>query len=70
MGAFDAVCRAFPTVAIGGFSTHDLSVGYFNNTSIEVTAMVFKVLSAINFGLHFSVFTRARLALYRQDPEA
>jgi trk system potassium uptake protein TrkH len=31
MSAFDAVCHAFSTVAIGGFSTHDASMGYFDS---------------------------------------
>ena len=70
MGAFDAICHAFSTVAIGGFSTHDLSLGYFNSSALEIIAMVFMVLSAINFGLHFSVFTQRRPALYWKDPEA
>jgi len=70
MDAFDAICHAFSTVAIGGYSTHDLSLGYFNSTSIEITAMVFMVISAINFGLHFSVFRQKRPALYWSDPEA
>ncbi len=35
MGLFDAVAHAFSTVAIGGFSTHDASMGYFDNTAIE-----------------------------------
>ena len=70
MDAFDAICHAFSTVAIGGYSTHDLSLGYFNNTSIEIIAMLFMVLSAINFGLHFSVVRQGNLALYWKDPEA
>ncbi|MDX1795726.1 MAG: potassium transporter TrkG, partial [Hydrogenovibrio sp.] len=42
---FDAFAHSFSTVAIGGFSTHDLSIGYFNNVHIEMVAMVFMYLS-------------------------
>jgi trk system potassium uptake protein TrkH len=34
MSGFDALCHAFSTVAIGGFSTHDLSIGYFDSNCI------------------------------------
>ena len=53
MSAFDAICHSFSTVAIGGFSTHDASLGYFNSPAIEGIAIVFMLLAAINFGLHF-----------------
>jgi trk system potassium uptake protein TrkH len=35
---FDALCHAFSTVAIGGFSTHDLSIGYFDSTARRSTS--------------------------------
>jgi len=70
MSVFDAICHAFSTVAIGGYSTHDQSLGYFNSTSIESVAIVFMVLSAINFGLHFSVFRQRNPLLYFRDPES
>ncbi len=42
MSAFDAICHAFSTVAIGGFSTYDASIGYFNSVSINmICAAVF-----------------------------
>ena len=41
MTLFDAVCHALATVAISGFSTHDLSMGYFDCTTIEMIAVVF-----------------------------
>lgn len=70
MSLFDAICHAFSTVSIGGYSTHDLSLGYFNSTTIELIAVVFMILSAINFGLHFSAFRQQRLSVYWRDPEA
>lgn len=58
MTPFDALCHSFSTVAIGGFSTHDASLGYFDNPAIEMIAIVFMVIAGINFGLHFMVLNR------------
>ena len=41
MPGFDAVCHAMSTVATGGFSTSDGSMGYFGSTAIEATAIAF-----------------------------
>jgi len=69
MSAFDAISHAFSTVAIGGFSTHDQSMGYFNNTGIELIAIVFMLLSGVNFALHFTVMRQKRLTPYLRDAE-
>lgn len=69
MNAFDAISHAFSTVAIGGFSTHDASIGYFQNTGIELIAIVFMLLSGVNFGLHFTAFRQRRLLPYLRDAE-
>lgn len=69
MEVFDAVAHAFSTVAIGGFSPHDASMGYFKNTAIEVVAIVFMLLSGANFGLHFAVVRQKRLTPYLKDAE-
>jgi trk system potassium uptake protein TrkH len=69
MSLFDAVSHSFSTVAIGGFSTHDASMGYFNSQLIESIAIVFMLISAINFGLHFFAWRRKSLMHYWQDPE-
>ena len=60
---------AFQTVAIGGFSTHDASIGFFNSQAIELVAIFFIVLSGINFTLHFYAFRQRSLHPYRIDPE-
>ncbi len=54
MTFFDAVSHSFSTVAIGGFSTHDRSIGYFDSTAIEMIAVVFMLISGVNFALHFA----------------
>lgn len=69
MEVFDAIAHSFTTVAIGGFSTYDASIGHFNSAAIESVAVVFMLLGGMNFALHFLVFTRASLAPYRRDEE-
>ena len=49
MGPFDAICHAFSTIAIGGFSTHDASIGYFNSPVIELICVAFMIIAAVNF---------------------
>ena len=69
MDVFDAVSHSFSTVAIGGFSTHDASIGYFNSAWIEAIAVVFMLLGGINFGLHFVAFRRWSMKTYTSDAE-
>ncbi len=69
MSVFDAVGHAFSTVAIGGFSTHDASMGYFDSTAIYLVGVVFMFLAGINFALHFSVVRQKSLRVYWQDSE-
>ncbi|MBA55147.1 MAG: potassium transporter [Pseudomonadales bacterium] len=69
MSLFDAISHSFSTVAIGGFSTHDASIGYYNSTSIELVTIVFMLLAGINFGLHFFAWRRRNIFSYSQDPE-
>ena len=69
MSIFDAVSHSFSTVAIGGFSTHDTSIGYFNSISIEMVAMFFMFLAGINFSLHFLAWNNKSLIDYIKDSE-
>lgn len=69
MTAFDAIGHAFSTVAIGGFSTHDDSIGYFDSTMIEMIAVFFMVAAGINFALHFTVLHHRNPLLYLRDSE-
>lgn len=69
MSWFDAFGHSFSTVAIGGFSTHDASIGYFDNLNIEIIAMVFMVLAGVNFALHFTAFRSLSGYAYFRDPE-
>ena len=69
MSGFDAIAHAFSTVAIGGFSTHDASMGYFENDAILLVCSLFMCFSAINFGLHFLAWRRKTYGVYRKDSE-
>ncbi|ROR34246.1 TrkH family potassium uptake protein [Inmirania thermothiophila] len=69
MDWFDAVGHAFSTVAIGGFSTYDASIGYFDSTAVELVAVVFMLLAGMNFALHFGAVRRRSLRVYAADPE-
>ncbi|MEO0995915.1 MAG: TrkH family potassium uptake protein [Pseudomonadota bacterium] len=69
MDVFDALCHSFSTVAIGGFSTHDLSIGHFQSASIDLIAVVFMFLAGINFSLHFFAWRYNSILHYAHDPE-
>ncbi len=69
MSIFDAVCHAFSTVAIGGFSTHDASMGHYDSAPILLVSSVFMFIAAINFGLHFMALSTQRFDVYRKDSE-
>ena len=69
MSVFDAISHSFSTVAIGGFSTHDGSIGYFNSAAIESIAMIFMFLAGINFSLHFVAWNNRSLVDYIKDSE-
>ena len=70
MSFFDAICHAFSTVSIGGFSTYDESFAYFNSSTLEVIAIVFMLIAGINFSLHFLAWNRKSLQSYFEDSEA
>jgi trk system potassium uptake protein TrkH len=53
LGPFEAVCHAFTTLATGGFSTRDLSVGGFASPAVEWIVTVFMLIAGMNFVLHY-----------------
>ena len=69
ISAFDAIAHSFSTVSLGGFSTHDASLGYYNSDAVLIVATVFMFVSSINFGLHFVAWRRKSLFIYRRDSE-
>lgn len=69
MSLFDAVGHSFATVAIGGFSTHDASLGYFDSPVIEMIAVFFMLISSLNFALHFYAWRYHSISHYLRDSE-
>ena len=70
MDLFDAIAHSFSTVAIGGYSTHDASMGYFiDKPQIEIVAIFFMFFSGINFTLHFTAWRHRSIAGYFLDAE-
>jgi trk system potassium uptake protein TrkH len=70
MDLFDAVAHSFSTVSTGGFSTHDASIGYFHSPAVEAVAILFMLLAAINFGVHYTVLHRRDPLYWLQDVES
>lgn len=69
MNWFDAVTHAFATIATGGFSNYDASIGAFNSPLIEAIAVFFMVLGGTNFALHYLAWGRGSISVYGQDAE-
>ena len=69
MGWFDAICHAFSTMSLGGLSTHDANIGYFDSTAIEAVLTFFMLISAMNFSVHYLAVRQISLRPYLKDPE-
>jgi len=70
MNWLDAVCHAFSAMGLGGFSTHDASIGYFNSPLIEFVMIVFMLVAVVNFSTHFLAWRSKSLNVYLRDAEA
>lgn len=55
MSLYDAVCHAFTTLATGGFSTHQSSIGFFHSPFIEYVCCAFLFIASVNFSLFYMV---------------
>jgi trk system potassium uptake protein TrkH len=69
MNWLDAICHAFAAMGLGGFSTHDASIGYFDSPLIESVLIVFMLLAAVNFATHFLAWRAKSMSLYLRDVE-
>lgn len=69
MSWFDAVGHSFATLANGGYSTHDASMGYFNSSLINYITVVFMLAGGANFALHFLAWRNKSLSGYWRDSE-
>jgi len=70
MNWLDAVCHAFSAMGLGGFSTHDASIAYFNSPLIEFVMIMFMLFAVINFATHFLVWRGRSPGIYLRDFEA
>tara|TARA_B100001029_G_scaffold176497_1_gene179504 strand:- start:557 stop:2002 length:1446 start_codon:yes stop_codon:yes gene_type:complete len=66
MNKFDSIAHSFTTLATGGFSTHNESIGYFKNPGIEITATAFIILGSIPF-ITYLKFIKGNGKIFFQD---
>jgi len=66
MTVFDSICHAMTTIATGGFSTHNDSIGFFKNSNIEIVASIFIVLGSIPF-ISYLKFSQGNKKIFFQD---
>ena len=69
MSLFDAISHSLSTIAIGGFSTHDASLGYFDSRPIDLVAIIFMIIAGVNFALHFTAWQQKKITHYFLDSE-
>ena len=66
MSIFDSISHAMTTIATGGFSTHNDSIGYFKNSNIEVIASIFIILGSIPF-ISYLKFVKGNKTIFFED---
>tara|TARA_X000001036_G_scaffold360678_1_gene343704 strand:+ start:344 stop:1792 length:1449 start_codon:yes stop_codon:yes gene_type:complete len=66
MTIFDSVCHSMTTIATGGFSTHNDSIGFFKNSNIEIIASIFIILGSIPF-IAYLKFSQGNRKIFFQD---
>ncbi len=66
MTIFDSVSHAMTTIATGGFSTHNDSIGFFKNSNIEIIASIFIILGSIPF-ISYLKFAQGNRKVFFQD---
>ena len=67
MSLFDAVTHTFGTVATGGFSPKNASVGYYNSVAIEVIIIFFMFFAGMHFGVLYVIFTLKNQKWYKSS---
>jgi trk system potassium uptake protein TrkH len=66
MNFFDSIAHAMTTIATGGFSTHNESIGYFKNSNIEIVATIFIISGSIPF-ISYIKFIKGDKKIFFQD---
>lgn len=70
MSWFDAICHAMAALSLGGFSTHDNSIAYFDSVLIEWIIIIATVAGGVNFANHFNALHQRSFYAYWKDEEA
>ncbi|MCF0180316.1 MAG: TrkH family potassium uptake protein [Bacteroidales bacterium] len=68
MSWYDSIVHAFSTMASGGFSTHQSSIGYYHSTYTEYICIIFTFLTTVNFNLYY-FFGKGRWNNFWKDEE-
>ena len=66
MSIFDSVSHSMTTIATGGFSTHNDSIGFFNSSNIEIVASIFIILGSIPF-ISYLKFVQGNRSVFFKD---
>jgi trk system potassium uptake protein len=69
MSWFDAICHCMSAIALGGFSTHDVSVGFFESFGVELVLIAIMMVGALNFSRHYLAFRNLSFKPYKTDTE-
>ncbi len=68
MSLFDALCHSFGTLATGGFSTKNASIGAYSSATVDYIIIVFMIVAGTNFSLHYKLFT-GKFSDFFKNPE-
>ena len=69
MSWIDAMVHGFSVMALGGMSSHDASMAFFDSPLLEAIVMLFALIAGISFSTHFMAFRTRNLLAYRYDTE-
>lgn len=69
MNLFDSMCHSFGTLATGGFSTKNLSIGHYDSLTVQWIITVFMILSGVNFALYFNFLKNRNFNSFWKNPE-
>lgn len=64
---FDAVCHSFSTIATGGFSTKQGSIGQYNSPTIEYIIIFFMILSGVNFSIYYFLVKQKMARVFKNE---
>ena len=67
MNNFDSLTHSMTTIATGGFSNYDQSIGYFNNAYIEIVSIIFILLGSIPFILYIKFISDDKKIIFKDE---